>query len=54
VLRVSVADVLLLTLTTWGRPVRKPRIQLLMELFHPRVLTFVMRLEGTMVCNVEL
>ena len=28
VLRISVADVLLSTLTTWGRPVRKSRIQL--------------------------
>jgi hypothetical protein len=28
VLKVSMADVLLLTLVTWGRPVRKSRIQL--------------------------
>jgi hypothetical protein len=32
-LRISVADVLLPTLTTWGRPVRKSRIQLQREVF---------------------
>ena len=31
VLRISVADVSLPTLTTWGRPVRKSRIQLQRE-----------------------
>ncbi|KAM9483777.1 uncharacterized protein ACWYII_004803 [Salvelinus alpinus] len=33
VLRISVTDVLLPTLTTWGRPVRKSRIQLQREVF---------------------
>ena len=32
-LRITVADVLLLTLTTWGWPVRKSRIQLQREVF---------------------
>ena len=39
ILRVSMADVLLPTLTNWGRPVRKSRIQLQKEVFSPRVLT---------------
>ena len=34
VLRISVADVLLPTLTTWGQPVRKSRIQLQREVFR--------------------
>jgi hypothetical protein len=38
VLRISMADVLLPTLTTWGRPVRKSRIQLQREVFSPRFL----------------
>ena len=42
VLRVSVADVLLPTLTTWGRPARKSRIQLQREVFSPRILSLVM------------
>ena len=41
-LRISVADVLLPTLTTWGRPVRKYRIQLQREVFSHRVLSLVM------------
>ena len=36
VLRISVADVLLPTLTTWGQPVRKSRIQLQREVFSHR------------------
>ena len=36
-----VADVLLPTLTTWGRPVGKSRIQLQREVFSPRVLSLV-------------
>ena len=47
-LRVSVADVLLPTLNTWGRPVRKSRIQLQREVFSPRVHSLVMSFEGTM------
>jgi hypothetical protein len=35
VLRISVADVLLPTLTTWGQTVRKSRIQLQREVFNP-------------------
>jgi hypothetical protein len=55
VLRVSVAEVMLPTLTTWGRPVRKSRIQLQREVFSPRVLTsLVTSLEGTIVLNTEL
>jgi hypothetical protein len=42
------------TLTTWGRPVRKSRIQLQRELFSPRVLSLVMSFEDTMVLNAEL
>ena len=42
VLRISVEDVLLPTLTTWGQPVRKSRIQLQREVFSPRVLSLVM------------
>jgi hypothetical protein len=49
VLRLSMVEVLLPTLTTWGRPVRKSRIQLQREVFSPRVLSLVMSLEGTMV-----
>ena len=51
VLRISVADVLLPTLTTCGRPVR---IQLKREVFSPRFLSLVMSFEGTMVWNAEL
>ena len=54
VLRVSVADVLLPTLTTWGRPDRKSSIQLQREFFSPRVLRLLMSLEDTMVLNAEL
>ena len=50
----SVADVLLPTLTTWGRSVRKSRIQLQREVFSPRVLCLLMSFEGTMVLNAEL
>ena len=53
-LRISVADVLLPTLTNWGRPVRKSRIQLQREVFSPRILSLVMSFEGTMVLNAEL
>ena len=38
VLKISVADMLLPTRTTRGRPVRKSRIQLQGEVFRPRVL----------------
>ena len=54
VLRISVADVLLPTLTTWGRPVRKSRIQLQRVVFSPRILSLVMSFEDTMVLNAEL
>jgi hypothetical protein len=47
-------DVLLTTLTTWGRPVRKSRSQLQREVFSPRVISLVMSFEGTMVLNAEL
>ena len=46
---VSVVDGLFSTLTTWGHAVRKSRIQLQTDVFSPRVLSFVMSLEGTMV-----
>jgi hypothetical protein len=38
VLRISMADVLLPTLTTWGQPVRKSRIQLQREVFSPELI----------------
>ena len=38
---ISVGVVLLHTLTTWGRPVRKFRIQLQREVFSPMVLSVV-------------
>ena len=53
VLRISVADLLLPTLTTCRRPVRKSRIQLQMGVFSPRVLSLVMSFVGTMVVNAE-
>ena len=53
-LRISVADVLLPTFTTWGRPVRNYRIQLQREVFSPRVLSLVMSFEGIIVLNAEL
>ena len=54
VLRISMVDVLLPTLTTWGRPVRNSTIQLQREVFSPRVLSLVMSFVGTMVLNAEL
>ena len=54
VLKISVADVMLPTLTTWGRPVRKSRIQLQREMFSSRILSLLMSFEGTMVLNAEL
>jgi hypothetical protein len=53
-LRISMVDVLLPTLTTWGQPVRKSGIQLQREVLSPRVLSLVMTFEGTMVLNAEL
>jgi hypothetical protein len=52
-LRVSIVEVLLPTLTTWGRSVRKSRIQLQREIFTPRVPSLVMSMERTMVLNAE-
>ena len=48
------ATVLLPTLTTWGQPVSKARIQLQREVFSTRVLSLVMSFEGIMVLNSEL
>ena len=53
-LRISVEDVLFPNLTTWGRPVRKSRVQLQREVFSPRVFSLVMTFVGTMVLNAEL
>ena len=53
-LRISVADVLLPTLTSWGLPVKKSRIQLQREVFSHKVRTLVISFEGTMVLNAEL
>ena len=53
-LRISVADGLLPTLTTWELPVRKSRIQLQREAFSPKVLSLLTSFEGTMVLNAEL
>jgi hypothetical protein len=50
-LRVSVAEVWLPTLTTWGQPFK---IQLQREMFSPRVPSLVTSLEGTLVLNTEL
>jgi hypothetical protein len=46
--------VLLSTLTTWGWPVRKSRIQLQREVFSLRVHSLVMSIVGTMMLNAEL
>ena len=54
VLRISVVEVLLPTFTTWGWPIGKSRTQLHRAGFRPKALSFVMRLEGTMVLNAEL
>ena len=54
VLRISVADVLLPTLTTWQGPTRKSRIQAQREEFSPRIFSLVRTFEGTMVLNAEL
>ena len=53
-MRISVVDVLLPTLTTWGRPIRKSRIQLQREVVSPRVLSLVVSFEGTIVHYAEL
>ena len=47
-------DVLLPTLTTWGQPIRKSKIQLQREMFSPRIFSLVMSFEGNMVLNSEL
>jgi hypothetical protein len=54
VLRISLADVLLPSLTTWGQHVRKSRIQLQREVFSPRFFSLVKGFQGTMVLNAEL
>jgi hypothetical protein len=54
VLRVSVADVLLPTLTTLGWPVRKISIQLKREVCSPKVLSLVLSLQGTVLLSAEL
>ena len=38
----------------WGRPARKSRIQVQRKGFSPRILSLVMRFEGTMVLNAVL
>jgi hypothetical protein len=53
-LRISVADVLLPTFTTWGQPIRKSRIQLQRTVLSPKVLSLVMSFEGTVGLNAEL
>ena len=53
VFRIRVADVLLPTLTTWGRHIRKSKIQLHRKVFSPRVLSLVMSFVGIMVLNAE-
>ena len=54
VFRIRVADVLLPNLTTWGRLIRKSKIQLQREVLSPRVFRFVMSFVGTMVWKSEL
>ena len=51
---VSMAEVLLPTLATWGRPIRKSRVQFQSEVFSPRVLSLLMRFEGPMELNAQL
>jgi hypothetical protein len=53
-LRVSVGEVLLPTLTACRLPIRKSRIQLPKEIFNSRVPSLVMSLEGTMLLNAEI
>ena len=48
-LKISVSDVLLPTLTTWGRPVRKSRIQLQREVF--REVKMVLAIDKTGECR---
>jgi hypothetical protein len=48
-LRVSVVDLLLPTLTTWEKPIRKSRILLQREVFSPWALSLVVSLEGAVV-----
>ena len=48
-LRISVVNVMLPTLTTWGRPVRKSSIHLQRDVFSPRIHILVMSYEGNMV-----
>jgi hypothetical protein len=45
-LRISMAEVLLPTFTTWGRTVRNSRTQLDREGFRPRVMSLVMSLKA--------
>ena len=47
-------EMLLPTLTTWGRPVRKSSTQLHNAGSRPRVSSLMTSLEGTMVLNTEL
>ena len=54
VLRISVAHVLLPTLTACEWPIRKARIQVQREGFWLRVISLLMNFEGTMVLNAEL
>ena len=53
-LRISGVEMLFPTFTTWGRPIRKSRIQLNRAGFRPRASSLIMSLEGTMVLNAEL
>lgn len=48
-----VAEGLLPTFTTWGKPVRKCKTQLHRKGFRPRALGLVKSLAGTMVLKVE-
>ena len=54
VLSISVEEVMLPTFTTWRWHVRKSRTQLHREEFSPRVVSFVIHLEGAMVLKAEL
>ena len=54
VLRVSEVEKLFPTFTTWRQPIRKSRTQLYRVGLRPRAFSLIMRLEGTMVLNVEL
>ena len=53
-LRIRLEEIMLLTFTAWGLRTRKSRTQLHREEFSPRVVSFMMSLDGTMVLKAKL